>query len=256
MMRTAAQPAALLQLLLVMAMLVPASSARAQDLIADLSSHLVSITTDFTGAQLLLFGAVEGEGDIVVVVTGPMEEVTVRHKERVAGIWVNADSMTFTGVPNFYAVASSQPLDKIASPEVRRRQQIGAENLDLLPIARDRGAPPERIRAFREALIRAKQQQRLFTSKAGAVTVISKRLFRSQISFPSNLATGPYTAVVYLIRDGEAVHAQTTPLLVEKSGFGAEITRFAHRQSAVYGIVAILVAVAAGWIAAAVFRKV
>src|SRR3546814_79845 len=62
-----------------------------QELVADLSDHEVAITTGFTGAELLLFGAVEGEGQIVVVVTGPRQTTTVRRKARVAGIWMNVE---------------------------------------------------------------------------------------------------------------------------------------------------------------------
>jgi hypothetical protein len=41
-----------------------------QPLVADLSAHEISITTGFTGTELILFGATEGEGEVVVVVRG------------------------------------------------------------------------------------------------------------------------------------------------------------------------------------------
>jgi hypothetical protein len=68
--------------------LVP-SRAPAQPLVADLSSHLITITSSYTGTDLLLFGAVEQGGDVIVVVHGPTEPLVVRRKERVAGVWVN-----------------------------------------------------------------------------------------------------------------------------------------------------------------------
>mgnify|MGYP000094274973 FL=1 len=228
----------------------------AQDLIADLSSHRVDITTGFTGADLLLFGSVDDDGDIVITVSGPRESITVRRKQRVAGIWMNTRSVEFKSAPNFYTVASNRPLEKIAAPEVLARQQIGADNLRLLAARGEQSVPPEDEATFRKALIRRKQVQGLYASEPGRVTVIAGKLFRTQVHFPANLATGTYTAVVYLIRDGRVVHAQTTPLLVEKVGIGAEVYDFAHKSSATYGLAAILIAVAAGWLAAAVFRKV
>lgn len=230
--------------------------ADAQDLIADLSSHRVDITTGFTGADLLLFGSVDDDGDIVITVSGPRESITVRRKQRVAGIWMNTRSMQFENAPNFYAVASSRPLEEIAAPEVLARQQIGADHIRLRASTSARKLSPEEENTFRKALVRRKQAEGLYASKPGQVTVIAGKLFRTQVHFPANLATGTYTAVVYLIRDGRVVHAQTTPLLVEKVGVGAEIYNFAHRRSATYGLAAILIAVAAGWLAAAVFRKV
>ena len=241
----------------IMALLFLASGkANAQDLIADLSSHRVDITTGFTGADLLLFGSVDDDGDIVITVSGPREAVTVRRKQRVAGIWMNTRSVDFTSAPNFYAVASNRPLEEIAAPEVLARQQIGANNLRLLAARDGKSITPEDEATFRKALIRRKQVQGLYASEPGIVTVIAGRLFRTQVHFPANLATGTYTAVVYLIRNGRVVHAQTTPLLVEKVGVGAEVYDFAHKSSATYGLAAILIAVAAGWLAAAVFRKV
>lgn len=231
-------------------------TANAQDLIADLSSHRVDITTGFTGADLLLFGSVDDDGDIVVTVSGPREVITVRRKERVAGIWMNTRSMQFKSAPNFYAVAATRPLEEIAPPEVLERQQIGANHLRLRATSSGDKLQPNDEKTFRTALVRRKQIQGLYAREPGQVTIIAGKLFRTQVHFPANLATGTYTAVVYLIRGGRVVHAQTTPLLVEKVGVGAEVYTFAHERSAIYGLVAILIAVAAGWLAAAVFRKV
>ena len=234
----------------------PAGKASARDLIADLSSHRVDITTGFTGADLLLFGAVEDEGDIVVTVSGPREPITVRRKNRVAGIWMNTRSIQFNNAPNFYAVATTRPLQEIAPPEVLARQQIGVRNLALRAETTGKKFLSEEEDVYRAALVRQKQAQGLYAREPGQVTTIARRLFRTQVHFPANLATGTYTAVVYLIREGRVIHAQTTPLLVQKVGVGAEVYTFAHERSAVYGLVAVLIAVAAGWLAAIVFRKV
>lgn len=235
---------------------VAGASARGQALVADLSSHHVAITTGFTGTDVLLFGAVDGEGDVVVVITGPPESVAVRNKQRIAGIWVNADTVEFQGVPNFYAVASNRPLEEITTPDIRETQQIGAEYIATTIAADDRNRPDTEIARFREALIRNKQRSGLFSVTPERISIVSDRLFRTQIHFPSNMATGSYTAVVYLFRDGEAVQAVSTPILVEKVGVGAEIYNFAHRQSALYGLAAIVIAVFSGWLGGVIFRKV
>jgi uncharacterized protein (TIGR02186 family) len=232
------------------------ASARGQALVADLSSHHVAITTGFTGADVLLFGAVDGAGDVVVVITGPPENVVVRNKERIAGIWVNASTVEFESIPNFYAVASSRPLDEITSPDIRETQQIGADNIAARVSAGDRDRPVEELELFRKALIRNKQKSGLFSATPEEVSIISNRLFRTRINFPSNMATGNYTAIVYLFRDGNAVQAVSTPILVEKVGIGAEVYNFAHQQSALYGLAAIIIAVFAGWLGGVIFRKV
>ena len=222
-------------------------------LVADLSQHLVAIDTGFTGADVLLFGTMEETADVAVVIRGPAQDVTVRRKERLAGIWVNGRNLTFGNVPAFYAVAATRPLAEFAPETVLQRHQIGADRLRL---DRPERASDEEIATFETALLRNKRQAGLFPKDVGTVSVLSGRLFRTPVAFPSNVPTGTYTVEVFLIRDGDVVGAQTTPLVVSKVGFEADVFDFAHDYSALYGIVAILIALFAGWAAGAIFRKV
>jgi uncharacterized protein (TIGR02186 family) len=221
-------------------------------LIADLSKHLVAITTGFTGADVLLFGTIDGEGDIAVVVRGPNEDVVVRRKQRMAGIWVNRRNLTFRRVPAFYAVATTREITDFAPDSVLSRHQIGAEHLRF---DRPQRADDAEIREFREALLRNKRTAGLYPDGVGRVSVLGDRLFRTPVTFPANVPTGTYSVEVFLIRDGAVVGAQTTPLIVSKVGTEAEIFDFAHEQSALYGIVAIVIALVAGWLAGVIFRK-
>jgi uncharacterized protein (TIGR02186 family) len=234
----------------------PATAAE-QPLVADLSEHLVKITMGFEGAKLLLFGAVEGEGNVVVLVHGPLETLTVRRKARTAGIWMNRDEMTFEEIPAFYQVmATSEPGDWLPDA-VRERHQIGVAHLEL-PLARDprREAEPAAAAAFRDALIRRKQELDQYGTTVGSVKMLSARLFRTDVLFPTNVPTGTYTVEVLMVRDGEVISAQSTPLYVSKIGVLAEIFGFAHNYAALYGILAIVLAVLAGLGANAAFRKV
>jgi len=231
------------------------SPSSAQPLVADLSSHLIAITTGFSGTDVLLYGATDGMGDIVVVVRGPETLTTVRRKVRVGGIWINRDRMTFAGVPSFYRIAATRPLTEITSPSVRGRHQLGVDQLRLNP---DQPASDVELTAFREGLVRNKEQARLFLAKVGDVTMLrtdQARLFRTRIDLPANVPTGTYTAEVFFLRNGQVVAAQATPMVVSKIGFGAELYDFAHRYSAIYGIIAIVIAVLAGWGASVAFRR-
>ncbi len=238
-------------------MLGAAAAAEAQPLVADLSEHLVKITMGFEGAELLLFGAVEGDGEVVVLVHGPLETLTVRRKARTAGIWMNWDAMTFEDIPAFYQVmATSEPGDWLTDA-VRERHQIGVDHLEL-PLVRDprRDVAPAAAAAFREALIRRKQELGHYGVEVGSVKMLSARLFRTDVLFPTNVPTGAYTVEVLLVQDGEVISAQSTPLYVSKIGVLAEIFGFAHNYAALYGILAIVLAVLAGLGANAAFRKV
>lgn len=222
-------------------------------LIADLSEHQIQITTGFVGTDVLLFGTVDLGSNVVVVVRGPEEQTTVWRKSRFAGIWVNDRRVIFERVPSFFAVRSSAPLAEIASETTRMRHGMGAEFLRLRPEEDTIGEAT--VSAFRNALIRNKEREGLFATGGDQITFLGGQLFRTRLHFPANVPTGFYDVEVFMLQDGRVVHAQTTPLIVRKAGLGADVFFFAHNYSAIYGIIAVLLAVAAGVIAAFVFRK-
>ena len=234
------------------ALLFWAPPTRAEGLVADLTSHLIAITTGFTGASVVLFGATDGPGDVVVAVRGPEREVTVRRKNRIAGIWVNTQEVTFANVPSFYAVAASHPIEEILSPAAAALYRLGIANLKL---EAETPAPSVVVDAFRAALERTQQQAGLFVNQMGKVDFLGERLFRTTIAFPSNVPTGTYLVEVFLVRDKDVVSGQTTPLVVSKVGVDAAVFEFSGRQPGFYGAIAVLTAVVAGWLASLPFRS-
>ena len=226
-------------------------TARAE-LVADLSEHLVAITTGFSGTEVLLFGATGGTGDVVVVVSGPKNAEVVRRKGRKAGIWVNEAEMVFDGTPSYYAIAASRPLDEFLPPRMAEREQIGTQNLRMTP---PDGADPAEAKAFWEALIRNKQRANLYSVEPEKINFLGNRLFRTDMYFPANAPVGTYIVRVLLVKDEEIIGANITPLVVGKIGFEAGVYDFAHRHSLAYGVLAILIAVVAGWTASVAFHK-
>jgi uncharacterized protein (TIGR02186 family) len=233
--------------------LVPAGAARANTLVADLSRHLVAISTGFAGTDVLLFGATENKGDVVVIARGPDRPVVVHRKSRVLGVWVNTAQATFDRAPSFYAIASSRPLAEIAPSTVLARHQMGLDNLRLeLSWMK---ASPNVAQEWRAGLIRNHEALGLYRSDVGRVTFLGNRLFRAGIHLPANVHTGTYQVEVFHLQDGRVVSAQTTPLHVSKVGAEAAVYDFAYQNSAAYGLIAILVALMAGWAAHMAFRK-
>ncbi len=245
------------------------ASAQAAQLVTDLSEHQVRIRSNFTGTQILLFGAIEVntaseralDRDVVVVVTGPSRPVTVRRKERVAGIWINHDALTFPRVPGYYAVASSRPLEVTADVTMLQREQIGIDNVDFgTPVARgvDGSAeimPPDEEKNFVKALIRNKRREKLYISDPGGIIFLGQTLFRATVDIPANVPVGLYTATVFLIHDGQVVDAISSPLYIDKSGLERFLYRFAHHDALLYGLIAVLGAALAGWLGSVVMRR-
>ena len=218
----------------------------------DLWPDRITIDSGFTGAEELFYGAVDSEGDIVVVVRGPDERVVVRRKDRVAGVWVNRDSITFEGVPAFYAVASSRPLADIAPASLLAKYQIGFGALRPVPTST---RPAAEIAPFREALVRNRLRDGLYSDQTGKIGFLGDRLFRVPLHFPANVPEGEYRAQFVVFRDGKVVGTETIGLPILKGGFEARIGAIAHNQPAYYGFAAIVMALFAGWVAATLFRK-
>ncbi len=230
-----------------------AAGARAQELTADLSSHLVAITTGFTGTSVVLFGATDGPSDVIAVVRGPESDVAIRRKSRIAGIWLNARALTFTGVPSFYALYASRPLDEIAPPAMQTLHQFGIAALRLGG-GEDAVSPAERD-VFHQALLDEEMRQGLYLKATGRVAFLGDRLFRATIDFPKNVPTGGYIVEVYLVRQKAVVSAQTTPLVVSQTGVDAAVDEFARRDALAYGLLAAAGAAIAGWLASLPFRN-
>ena len=138
-------------------------AARAERLIVSVSNHRVTVTPNYSGEELVLFGSVEKEGntpstrnsyDLVVTVSGPRADMVTRRKERKFGIWINTDYRQFLKVPTYLAIFSNRPIDAIASPEVARRQQLGLNNVLLMQRVGPDYADVVPNDAFRSAFVR------------------------------------------------------------------------------------------------------
>lgn len=243
------------RLLLALALLWPAA-ALAEDLAVGLTEDVIHITSSFTGAEIVLYGAIEApdtyedadERDIVVVVRGPEAPSLVRKRGRVYGVWLNTDEALFGRVPGYYHLASTKPLDRIAAPAVMERQGLGLANLTLDGPRRDDA------NEFEKALIRNKVAAGLFKEDPSGIDMNGPTLFQTRIRLPSNVPVGQYTAEAYLFRDGQVISAYSAPLYIDKSGIERTLFNFAHRQPAIYGIAAIIIAFMLGMAAAFVFR--
>jgi uncharacterized protein (TIGR02186 family) len=242
-------------ILLLIACLTSALPARAAGLVADLSNHLIAITTAFSGTDVLLFGAVEPPtGDVAVVVKGPIERAVVRRKDRIGFIWLNTEQAHFRDVPGYYAVASSRPLEELAPPAVRARHEVGVDSLRFRPVA-GQGLSDDALASFQRGLIRNKQRASLYSSVPGEVTFLGDTLFRTRLAFPANVPPGSYQVQVLQFRNGSVVNAQSSVLVISKVGLEAQLFGIAHQYAAVYGMGSILIAVFAGWSASVLFSK-
>lgn len=240
------------------ALLITKNLASAADnkMTAEVSTDLVQINTGFDGMNLLLFGTTNGATDIIIVIKGPLETNIIRKKTRVASIWINTEKVIIENVPTFYAIASTRPLNQITAQSILKEYGIGANNFPINLLKQPNAKTIDISDEYKNALIRLKNKLGLYIDNPIKIKLIEGQLFKANIKFPANVSTGEYTAEIYSFKNGLLLDVINKPILVEKIGIGADVFRLAHSHSALYGIIAILIAVASGWIAAAIFRKV
>jgi uncharacterized protein (TIGR02186 family) len=262
--------AALLTALLVQGQ-SPSIPAEAPSIVAALTHETVEIREDFTGQELVLYGATRGltiQDEIVVVLRGPEQDLRVMRKERRFGIWVNSDAMAFEDVPSYYAIASSLPLEDIATPQelyssgvglpyVLRAIQAASAPDDTLALETPQ-APSGDLEAthpYLAAIERAGQRTALFAEAQRGVEVLDGGLFRATITLPPLTPVGNYVADVYLFRSGRVIASRSASLRVEKAGLERFVYDLAHERPWSYGLICVILAMGAGYLANVAFSR-
>jgi uncharacterized protein (TIGR02186 family) len=229
-------------------------------LVPDVSARRIDIQYSFRGAQLLLFGAIlyprgripEHDPDIAVVLRGPVQPILVREKEKIAGIWMNANSSRFRSAPAYYGVASSKPIKNLLDERTAAIYEIGLQNLQLSPGS---GALPDKARRFETGLIDLRKRRGVYSEDPHGVEISEGVLYRARISIPSQVPVGTYTAETFLIQDGRVIAVATRDIYIGKSGFERWVSLVARRHEGLYGLAAVFMSVFLGWAAAMIFRR-
>ncbi|QIG95458.1 TIGR02186 family protein [Bradyrhizobium sp. 6(2017)] len=244
--------------------MLAAAPAHAERLIVSVSNHRVTVTPNYSGGELVLFGSVEkddktppnrGNYDLVVTVSGPRADMVTRRKERKFGIWINTDSRQFLQVPGYLALFSNRPFDQIASPEVQRRQQLGLNNVLLMQRVGADYADVVPNDPFRSAFVRLRSEHGLYSEATSAVTFLTPTLFRTGIPLPAEVPIGTYNVEIKLFADGALVTKTETAFEIVKVGFEQFVATTARQNGLVYGLVTAFMALMTGWMASIVFRK-
>lgn len=242
--------------------LMLAGGALAEDLAAGISRDKIEITSSFTGTEVVVFGAIESEEgealpatemrDVVVVIRSDKPyTITVRKKERVGPIWVNRDMQRFAGVPGFFFLSSTRPLKDIARADLLDQYELGLDRLAFGPAPGSIGGPKE----FRQAIVRRKQIDALYSQHEGGVSFLSGSLFRTTVRLPPNVPAGNLKVQVFVFASGDVTSTNTMTLYIDKSGIERSLSELALHEPLLYGLVAVILSALAGFAGYLAFRE-
>lgn len=229
-------------------------------LVPAVSQEEIEIAYSFTGAELMIYGAILYPGgripaepaDIVVVLKGPEQSILMREKQQRMGIWMNAAQARFRSAPAFYAIASPAPLEQIVDDRTAAIYELGIDNLQLSPASDN---PPAEARRFAAGLVDLRGRQGVYREDADAVEITEGVLYNARIEIPARVPVGAYTAETFLISDGRVIAGEVREIRIDKSGFERFVAIAAERHGLLYGLVAVFVSLALGWLASSLFRR-
>ncbi len=232
------------------------TAVQSEQIVMGMSQDEVAITASFTGSEILIFGAVSRDApapessdlEVIIAVQGPNVPVTIRKKDRVAGIWINTESVDLDIAPSFYAVATSGPIAEVLLPleDLRHAVSVGR-------VVRSAGQNAFNTDDSVDAFARIQAKDNLLQILEGAVSIDEDTLFRARISLPANITQGNYKTRIFLTRNGMVVDQLDTVIPVYKVGIERWLFTLAQEQAALYGALSLIIAALAGWVAAAVF---
>ncbi|EAV44689.1 hypothetical protein SIAM614_07413 [Roseibium aggregatum IAM 12614] len=235
----------------------------AQELVTSLSSDLISIQSNFTGTEIVIFGQASNierqpndpSGyELAIVVEGPPQDITTRRKGRFLGVWVNREAERFQNVPSYYAVASTINISNMANRTVLDDLGIGLNHINLAVSGVSNVALSDRD-DFRRAFVRLRKQMGLYSEQETSITFLTDTMFRTNIPLPANIPVGDYKVKSFLFLHGDVVAQTEQTLAVAKSGFEQVTFEMAQSYPLFYGLLAVSLAIFTGWLAGVIFRK-
>jgi len=246
------------RLLISLVILFPLSgTARAESLISTLSDNAVEITSNFTGERIVVFGAVRGmpaentDYEVAIVVQGPDQDVVVRRKGRVLGVWANRASHEFAEVPSYYVMHLSENFSTALTPADLVQYRLGVPSL---PFVQGAGSDATAER-FATALVDLRSGRGLYAERKSEVEFLAPNVFRTTFFLPSDIPTGEYRVSVYLFRGTAFLAGQTQTLSIVKGGFSQRIARAAFDYPLAYGLICVALAIFTGWFAGVIFKR-
>ena len=229
------------------------AGAEEQPLIMELASNNIKISTFYNGTTLDVKGSLPADMDVVIQVSGPKKDVHLKEKGKVAGfLWMNKNDVALENTPAVYMVYTPVgPRENFIGPELGVGYKALVKDIDIEPESADKEFIfGEYVKLMEKAGVYAINEG---TVKYGETTNGTKT-FSATLTIPSMMSAGDYTVEALAVKNGMAFNKTKQNITLELSGLPATISKMAYGSPLMFGIMAVVIAVATGLIIGFIFK--
>jgi uncharacterized protein (TIGR02186 family) len=232
----------------------PALPAGAQiDMSFFLEPSEVEVGLGYAGADVLVIGVVPRDADGVILTceSAKLPPTTVVRKQRVFVFWMPTKEFCIEEAPSLYLLATSKPREQLLGDQrvsVNDEYTIGYSALRqtwrVTRLSGDEEA--DDMDVLFNGFISLKEKEGLYRRQEGAVRLEPDGLFLYRFHIPDRMRIGILAVTAYAVKNHQVIRTFQRELKVERAGAVLWLSDLANRQSALYGVAAVLVATAAG----------
>ncbi len=214
----------------------------------------VDIGTFFQGMDITLEGEVPAGVEAVVEIRGASAEETLLRKGRRGGLWMAVGEIKVENAPNLYLMLSSA----LKAPKLAGGQPPwGLSSLKSQVKISGALTEQEKDRFFQEFL-ELKKSEELYSTLPGTLIISNSSgdgaILKGTFRLPAKVAPGNYQVRLSVVKAGQVVDQKLEKLEVRMVGFPALMASLAYEHGAWYGILAVIIAIATGFIMGVLFK--
>ena len=219
----------------------------------------VSMGIGFGGETVGFKGTLPQPGATVIVQVKSENNPSLKlvRKGRVVFFWMNVKQFEVSHVPFFYKVFSSGNLTDVLNENLKKELNIGYDDLKQnLRLKLLTGKPSDNdLNVVFDGFLKMKEKTGLYGVRENAIEINKKNnSFMFDLHFSDRAVEGNYTITCWAIKDGVILGETQETIAIEKVGLSRWFTYMAQHHSAVYGIIAVVIALVVGLLAGFIFK--
>ncbi len=215
--------------------------------------NALHITESFKGARVTISADIPRDAAAVVELKGAALDNHLLRKGRRGGLWMSVGEVNVVGVPSLY-LAMSTPGQTLGKG---KEKNLGYGAIESR--AQFKGSLPKGGKAVLfQQFLKLKESEGKYGLFPGTLKVENTQdglsTVTGQLRLPGSIAVGDYQMILSVLKNGKVLEQKSAQLKVDVKGVTALLISLARLHGALYGLLAVVVAFAAGFGMGFVFK--